>query len=1810
MGMEEEVASVISELQAGVDRSLFGSLTLLRTRLIKSSQARAQLLQFNAAKLLLNLLGEKIRHGRQKKIPDLVMSILANLCLDNVASEQILKCGGLETIATYTLAAEHESIQNRGVRALSNLAQHEGVVEELFNLEVPEFVSLRLLQTEDEECRVMYCRAIRQMGKSDSAVRRLVEDTVAVQALAAMLKLDNKTLALKGLRTLAELSALRCCAQFAGQVLGAKIEEELVVFSEEDNSDMAYFALALIYRLCEQGLVRPSLGAAGVVKLFVRLMSSTQRHVNKVSVLNSLCLCSMDSVNRNRILDAGGLEVFVSVLKGEENIKVLSGKIESSESSPSTSKGKGKATSLKTSGSKSQGKTEDKMSALKKSCFRVLYDRIIGCLVNFIYHDKCFTKLVDLGLVDVLLIHLQRCCNYQINNYTDLINESGIMENQISCENENLDKNLKTGKFPIMEITRIKDGSNDTHDVKMVNIQKETENDEGYVENNSSSTRISRHESKGFELQVNPEIIAETDVDQVKNSFNEDKEYEVAHEEVDNISLNIYSRDPLNIDTQDLSSQNKLQTEKTSAESVSGDFSGESNSSAASSRKVKHTFSINSPTYQSEISRRLEDPQNSGVTCKDYSNPDPHLHAQGKSPSSLLSPSWPASPASVPPSSLSSPKGFQSPFSPLGADASYYSPAQSSPPYNCAPFSPQLSLPPHSPSSSTSQAGLSPALSWVSSSIASPGQRSLTSQSPVHISPYQSPPGEALQGSFSPLSHTNFPGSPLHSSGANSQVQEIHSPSSGAQVGFHSSPALFSDTNSQGDVVSLISQSQTLPGLRTGAETLTQGTLTSVSPIYSATDEEDEDEDNKNSNKEQATSSSNEDLFNECHLVPTSGNSLNTVRDKVFRNPDQYIAECESMQDCGASRENNESPGALLDATCSKNGQILGGSNKRFSDLDHCNPSPKCLEAQSDLRASFSLGTKEPVSSKILNSAMKSSQSIIVQEPFRDKLSIPRSTKVAKRYQRMLSAPCLETSVRSHAVFKKRGSIQEGLKIAEATTSAFLCTTKSEDATFSSPSSVCSLTSSSTQQGVAGAGSSKGCSTLSSMVTSGKVQEHKKQVSDEKYKKIKQTTESNIFILLSSCSVRQDILSKLIKTDVLVNLLSYIRNAPAPLQRCFRILKRLFSSQVIFYRLILAHTSTLIIKSLILEDDGTFPKIMFCTEWEDLFGQLRRSRMNLSDLLQFNKSSDDVSATGSQASDFGQRLDFEFSGDAYNMARAMNSNNSLAHRMFRDLYHNIGSLSSESQNSWDSDSVLQGSDLIYQPGVAREETRVRVGLKLLTCLSTVATSSYGEGEIQHLSQGGKPSEQLSCRIFMLHTPVVWGRMIRHQFALKHQLSWDAMLPYLFSENLPVVVKTAIFIGLSFNLHLDFPPKLVKQMTNPAPCPDTSHNQLDAANISINIPTSSSIASGPKSHSERPNLESTSSRNLDEVSLAKRGKLVAEANASFVQIGPPGLGLHALDKASCSSASQSPQLFDEDEEDETNPSNNSSQHLKCVYWNAAKNHNVTFFILENGITFRYGANRATMMQKSEVFAAMLGGAYAERLQAEIKLSDTKAASFECIVHYLHGCTSSTCSHLSFLALNLYQLKHLSGLSASKEEKMLYSKDCVMSNSDFPCSQPAKSQIIGDNGQDTNIKCNKVLEQKPDTGNNYSKTEIDVISSDIELRDTGEAFRMVEELINICSDVLVLADRFLLTELVNRICAVLSHVCLRAHTWEDLFKLASVFKLRPLAVDCMREALLVYEKPMQIVTDLQNLGNDGFADQAIEALTLLLKSARIH
>ena len=149
--------------------------------------------------------------------------------------------------------------------------------------------------------------------------------------------------------------------------------------------------------------------------------------------------------------------------------------------------------------------------------------------------------------------------------------------------------------------------------------------------------------------------------------------------------------------------------------------------------------------------------------------------------------------------------------------------------------------------------------------------------------------------------------------------------------------------------------------------------------------------------------------------------------------------------------------------------------------------------------------------------------------------------------------------------------------------------------------------------------------------------------------KILKITESNIMILLSRVSVKTDPSPHLLNPRAMSSLLCYLKYASLPIDRCARLLLRLCCNPLCFQRFLMMQVPALIVKHLVLEQDGTLPRSLFTTVCEDKLGSVRMYGLMVARYIAAGMESPEMSS--SQSSEFGTKMDFEFGGDAYSRSR-------------------------------------------------------------------------------------------------------------------------------------------------------------------------------------------------------------------------------------------------------------------------------------------------------------------------------------------------------------------------------------------------------------------------------------------------------------------------------------------------------------------------------------------------------------------------------
>ncbi|KAI8749291.1 armadillo repeat-containing protein 5 [Biomphalaria glabrata] len=1569
--IEKQVQHVISELQSGHGSGLYGTLITLRTTLIKSKTALRQLVKLGVVPLLVDALEDTSRHVGHDKMQDIVMSILGNLCMEEVVRKKVINNDLISAIARVTLSSEQESIHNRGIRALANLAQEANHCDKITDLEVPEFVAKCLMTTEDEECRTTYIRALRLMAQREKGVKKLVEDTQAVQALAALLKLDNKKMIQRSVRVLSEISSVRCCINFSGQILAANILEELVKLADDEDNDIGFFSFSVILKLCEQEQIRPALGSAGVISLFLKHLSSERVFVNKVSTLNALCLCTKESVNRAKIRDAGGLELLVSALQGGEG-----------------------------------------------GDYAMLYDRIISSLVNFLYSDDCLARLLKHGLVSVLIEHLRRCCH--LASREELLRK----EVYVLADAAEIQKKKSDEAAP---------GQSDRADIEVLENSL-TLGDSIKPQNISSFSDLQMNSPQG---EGQPQCLLQAE--------------------------DCSSEDPLLID-----SSLATDSEGILVGEVAPDEQRAANEDLPTSlaSETRHTFSINSPTYQMENSWRMED-YISGVTCKTF-GPDQDLNRM-----------MPFN--SVP---------VVDPYSPLSAGTSYYSPAYSSPSLSNS-VSPQSSPSHSSPNCGSQPDGTSPA--W---SLSSEHQsyRSLSQNASLSPSP-------AWPANFSPLL---FPASPLQSEEEQGRLSPAFSSqtSLGSHIGSQDWSVL--SGSQQTDHLGsqdTVCQSSQLVGAVTRLGAVPDGL------VYSASEDEDEDDIALSTFDEEPVLSTTQlvectDSSSSLSIPPSisvhhldSQNNLPSIRKKSVEitksETDLLLAvslnDKNSTGDKKKTKSLKEYPSTFSENKISSCGFM--DSLKSVSDGNVLNsPSKNSIDIEETKG-----GSKEGRELCSKNEASKNVRTAQKKEGFK----VPRSSNTSDFMA--LSPASSDSNLHDTNVQSPYRSPFPGLCYSPKKKSIFesVKTVKSKYAkTFK-------------------------ISNSKTATDEGSQPEKKDNANlDRRMKKILKTSEQNILVLLSRISVKKNPAEFFAEAGVLTCLLDYVRLADMPMKRCCRILHRLCSNPLSFQKLLLLQVPALLVKLLVLEEDGTFPSVMFCAEWTNRFGLVQRSRMNLSDFhLTSSQSSEDA---GSQKSEMGRLMDLEFGGDAY--SKMMSTSKSSRHGFFN-----------WDQPSEDSRSARNDytGEAIYEPGCSRSEVRVQLGLKLLQSFCSVAMSNFGRGEISHILSSPLPQQRLACLISLLYLSIgSKHNPTRKSFLQQYQL-WEQLIPYLF---LPVAAsaREAIISGISLNLHLENPPKLVMKMAKLDTCPDLC-NKSGTPDLLTDCPSEQDVAANQSGKRPRMGISNSS--------------VISEAHKSNL----------------------------------------------CPYSDMSALYDLHFVNCDNQ-EVTYGVNKEKLSSKSTVFAAMLGGSYAESSKSEIAIAEASSFGFQFVLHYLHGC-SSGCSVIDSLS----PVVHTS--SSTDSNTFLNSP---IESSDPKIKSPNK----------VSQPCE--LEMKVESALQNQEAPVDITDSQdslcclsLEDKSCGSVspspHLSLMELIDKCADILEVADKYLLTDLIQYVSSVLSHTCLQPDTCTIIFPLACFYKLESLSIDCMRETLLSNISCKTVADIYVDLATCGFKEPVRLALMTLFNNA---
>ncbi|XP_061189740.1 uncharacterized protein LOC133197639 [Saccostrea echinata] len=309
---------------------------------------------------LLELVEVKNLTDRRRKTIDLLFSILGDLCNLQECRDEVYKHSyGLEFLVLFFCECEHESIQNRSCRTLANLAKHPGLCESIHKTDFIETLVTRMETTENVHHQHTYCRAVRLLGNTQHQKDRILSHN-AIYQVCKLIECDDASVRKEVCEVIEDYALNRPSCEFATQLIRSGAFKVIVSkLGDKDNNS----TFSLLCKLNHISNIRPEFGSAGGLQAFIEMFHQVTDLSIQLTILNIVCLCCKESVNRVKVRNLGGLKILCETLKNKD--------------------------------------------------YQKIHDRIISALQCFVFDEAGLNVLLEYDLVSILILHLQRVAEFE-----------------------------------------------------------------------------------------------------------------------------------------------------------------------------------------------------------------------------------------------------------------------------------------------------------------------------------------------------------------------------------------------------------------------------------------------------------------------------------------------------------------------------------------------------------------------------------------------------------------------------------------------------------------------------------------------------------------------------------------------------------------------------------------------------------------------------------------------------------------------------------------------------------------------------------------------------------------------------------------------------------------------------------------------------------------------------------------------------------------------------------------------------------------------------------------------------------------------------------------------------------------------------------------------------------------------------------------------------------------------------------------------------------------------------------------------------
>ena len=276
------------------------------------------------------------------------LSVLGNLAMYDQPRTAVAAKNGVQILVKIVSTLADENIIGRACRVIANLAVNEVAASEFHNRGTVQLLQKTIRDVNEPKSKGAAIRAIRKLCEQKGIHRKMISESNAIVLITTVLvkseDLDLIKIIMKTLLTLTmhtHRSNGACCNKEANQRLVQQIGEEtdefkrLVNFIGDSEGCIVLSGtrrkvsrhiwvptMIVLANLSQHSKLRPMLGNAGIIPAFVYRLQNYDATLSPkefVQCVYALCLYCQESVNRLKLRELGGLQLFVSLLSSRES---------------------------------------------------------------------------------------------------------------------------------------------------------------------------------------------------------------------------------------------------------------------------------------------------------------------------------------------------------------------------------------------------------------------------------------------------------------------------------------------------------------------------------------------------------------------------------------------------------------------------------------------------------------------------------------------------------------------------------------------------------------------------------------------------------------------------------------------------------------------------------------------------------------------------------------------------------------------------------------------------------------------------------------------------------------------------------------------------------------------------------------------------------------------------------------------------------------------------------------------------------------------------------------------------------------------------------------------------------------------------------------------------------------------------------------------------------------------------------------------------------------------------------------------------